>query len=371
MFKDKLALLITVIAMPILFSSCNEKEVAINEELFVPTEHSFKTVTLEVGDYIEENTSQAEIVFANDNELFYSGNAFFLESYVDFEDIVSKGDKIAAFYTENSVVPLEEKLLEQKRLQDSLSTITQGYNTQLRLNEEILSNLVAGTQDHTIHALNMEKSRISYEQEIYVTQNRIGVLTEEIAELREEMDIQYIFAPYDGMISYIRRLEEGDAVDPTLSIVNLMDIENMLLRLKNPKGFRYGDTVDVTIKYSKEELFLTGKVISSPIILPQEYREEAYYVAVDFSGATDNFIEDFINIYKTFNVNAEVTTVSEYVPNTLLLDRALVTKEDDKQYVNILEDGVVKKRYFTSIYNNSEYYAVVDGLSAGQEILIE
>ncbi len=367
MFRGKFTILILLL-LSTLFVSCDSDDAILDEELFVPTEFSYETKSLEIGNYIDESTSQTDIVFAHDRELYYDGHAYFSEFFVRADQMVKKGDRLASFYTENSAVPLEEKQIELRREQDSITSLTQSYNTQYRINSEILGTLTAGTEDYTIQLLSMEKERFSYEQNIFVTQNNIDRLTEEIAEIREEMDTQYLLAPFDGMIVMTGFLEAGDLVDPTRIVVGMVDIQNLLLKIKNPKGFRYGDSVDIEVRYGREELFLTGKVISSPVILPQEYREESYYVRID---GIENLTDTIIEAYNSFAVFVEVTSVSEYIPDTLLLDKSLATNEADKKYVNILEDGVVKKRYFTSIFDNKDYYAVIDGLTEGQEILVE
>ncbi len=116
---------------------------------------------------------------------------------------------------------------------------------------------------------------------------------------------------------------------------------------------------------------MTGTVISSATILPGEFREEGSYIQVESSQISSSFPDSsLIDLWKR-NMSISVTTVSEYIPNVLLLNRGDVFVEGEDRFVNVLEDDIVKKRYFESIFDNTEYYAVTDGLTEGQQILMD
>ena len=62
---------------------------------------------------------------------------------------------------------------------------------------------------------------------------------------------------------------------------------------------------------------------------------------------------------------------SQELKNVLLVDKDAVQKEEGKYFVYLLEDGVVHKRYVSLGLENKKSVWILDGLSEGQELILD
>ncbi len=373
MFKgNKILCLSIALLFSILFTSCSSSQTELSEELYTPTEHNYKTTILEKGDFTSSISSAADIVFAYDRILYYDKTAYFIEFLVEEEDLVKKGDALASFYTDTSTVPLEEKKLELNRTQNEISTLTESYNENKNISNQILANLEKDSFDYKLEELSLQKAKVEYDKAYFSAQERIKSLNEEISELTEELSTGYLLAPFDGLVLGLSNtVREDDLVTNNSELIRLVSIDKVLLTASTDSEFRYGNEVIASTKVLGEDLSFTGHVISSPLILSQELSENETYIGIDFTDPNNYISQDIQEMIWGFNSRITLETETEFLSDVLLLDKSAVEKENGKNVVNILEDDIVKKRYITSSFDNSDYYIVSDGLYEGQIVLTE
>ncbi len=367
------ALIKLVVCSLLLFTlvACEEETPSFTDDLFVPTEHSYKTVNVELGEFVNEEDSAAGLSYAYDRILTHDRNSFFEAMLVEAGDIVKKGDNLAAFYTNASKVPLEETKLNIERAENDLQNLKNNYSSQRKMQEQLLRELEEGSYEYKAQELNMEKEKVSYEQNLFNTENRISALYESLDEINEDLSLSYITAPFDGLIADVEILEKGDSIGTNTQILRIVSHDKFLIKVNSPDGFRFNDTVDIFLSHGQNEFQSTAKVISSPDVLSHQLSESNTYVFVDLNDPSSKEMEEFIMSYGGLRYSLSVETNGVSISDILYIDRKAVFKEDGRNYVNIMEDGTVKKRSFTSSFDNTEYYVIVDGLEEGQIVLVE
>ncbi|MFI3207276.1 MAG: efflux RND transporter periplasmic adaptor subunit [Clostridia bacterium] len=368
MWKTKKILALTLsFTSAISLTSCSaESEDVLVDSLLISDELSYKTTVASIGDYETTVSKNLSIRYANDRTFNFDSDGYFSEFFVSSGDYVLKGDLIASYTTGGSVVPLETKKLELERLESEYDRSVETYQSNYTANKTILNNLDSDSYDYEIQKLNMEQLAISHEQYKYNTQRSIDSLEESIAELEAELETQYLYADYDGEISNLATVDNGDKISTDTAAYKLTSTEDILIYVDDPTGLSWGQTVQIEVGVGDNITYLSGKVISLSSILSADVSDASCYIQIDYDASDVDF-SDFN--FPNFNVKLVATT--EYMPDVLLLEDRAINQDGTSYYVNILEDGVIKKRYVLSDYHNSDYYWIEEGLSDGQTVVID
>lgn len=160
--------------------------------------------------------------------------------------------------------------------------------------------------------------------------------------------------------------DEGDAVGPSVFCITLSSVDEYLLKISDATGFSWGSEVEIEIGSYGQKIYLVGTVICSPDILSSDLSQTASYIQIDYE-ASGVSVEEISTSLK--NVTGTVTTIS--LEDVLIIDDDAVTMYSNQLYVSVLEDGVVKKRYITTVYKNNDYYCIEDGLTQEQIVVME
>jgi hypothetical protein len=118
--------------------------------------------------------------------------------------------------------------------------------------------------------------------------------------------------------------------------------------------------VTITASYKKEKKVFEGTVVSDPKVLPDDVSQK--YTVIQLKEPVS-----------VIDLQGEVSYKcdTEVLQEVLLIDRDAVTKEDNKDFVYILEDGSVKKRFIVTGPFNMDEIVVFDGLDEGQTLVID
>ncbi|MFI3324895.1 MAG: hypothetical protein R3Y35_01825 [Clostridia bacterium] len=368
MFKIKQKLIFVLLGLSLCtFTACtSDDEDFIDISLIVPEEIEYETTTAEIADYTDTQSTGVSIQYAYERQIYFEESGFFQEFYVDNGDYIESGDIIASYVLEVSAVTIAQKELQLESLEESYANAVSTYNTNLSTQKSVLESLEKGSYDYEIQSLNIEKLTSEHNQYKYTTTRSIEALEEEIAQLDADSEVQYLVAPYSGQITGISDLDEGDTVGQSIQAITLSSVNEYLVKLSDGTGFDWGSEVEIEIGNLGNVIYLTGTVICSADILSSDLSQTASYIQIDYVSSDVSVEEISTNIK---NATATVTTVS--LEDVLIIDEDAVTKYDGSYYVNVLEDGILKKRYISTIYSNNDYYCIEDGLTQEQIVVIE
>ena len=72
-----------------------------------------------------------------------------------------------------------------------------------------------------------------------------------------------------------------------------------------------------------------------------------------------------------FTLNMEYSADYQEVKNVLLVDREALQKDGGKTFVYVLEDGVIHKRFISVGLSSKTSAWILDGLSEGQDLILD
>lgn len=369
MFKNNKTLnllLIILLCFSLVACTAEEQEDFADESLLIPEEVIYQETNAFIGDFEETNTAIASVVYAYEGSITSESSGYFEEFYVERGDLVSTGDIIASYYTEESQVTLEEKKLEKEHMQSDYDSTVESYLAQIAVQEEALESLEKDSYEYKIQELNLEKVEIQYEQYKYTKELALESLQEEIDNIKDNLELQYIVATFDGEISKLSSMAQGDVVSSKISVAEMVSTDDTYYLIQNSSGFDWGDIVEIELTSTNQTISIYGTVISCGDILSPELGDYPCYIKIDTELST--IPEDF-NTLKITSMKAYVT--EKYMPDVLLVDKTAVEKDGTDLYVYILEDDTVKTRYITSYNSNDDYYWISDGLSENETIIID
>lgn len=328
--------------------------------LLAPEQANYDTVQAEEGEYIKTAGGSLRIYYPVIAELCWEeGNARFREMLVKKGQEVKKGDGLAAFDIEVSKAEQEELSLTISRTIENMEIGKEERLTSIQETREKLEGLEG--HELRIGQLRVEKAEAEYEQFVYQTEQEIARLRERLEELEEEIANDTLYAPFDGVIDTVASCNPGDLVSKDMVVVSMHATDSFYLVADDAGGkLRYN--VEVTVEAGKRNDRVTyeGRVVAAPAILPSSVPSGAALIEL----YDDIKAEDLVgNLQYQFNV--------EELQDVLLVDWGAMDSEKGKNYVYVLEEDMVQKRYIVPGLNNREKVWILDGLRKGQTVIAD
>ena len=216
--------------------------------------------------------------------------------------------------------------------------------------------------------LKMEKEQANYEYET-------GRLNRNYAQNLKENGEIYLRAKRAGIVRELASLSEGYTLDKDSPVCKIVDSSFACVKLfTNGTKIPVGSKVSI-VKGSKDEP-IAGKVVASyPEAAGTVYEQGCYLVerSSQTSDATYILLEDDVDYEKlgSFGVKVNVWNVED----AIVIDKDCVYTQGDskngKRYVWVSEDGNLSKRYVTVGYLDGDVAWIVQGLSEGEQIVLE
>ena len=206
------------------------------------------------------------------------------------------------------------------------------------------------------------------------TEKAIAALDKKVKEQKELMTNTELVAPIDGIIGSIPYNFEGEKVEAGKELITMYATNTVLLKVSRAgEKLRYNMDVTVTKGSGSNAKQYTGRVISAPNILPGSLGQDYALITLD----QEMTLEDYG--YQTkgpgrgygFMTKMEFGATYQELKDVLLVNKNAVRKEDGKYYVYILEDGAVHKRYVSVGLSGKTHYWVLDGVSEGQDVILD
>ena len=358
-------ILISAISAAAVLSSCGQAEVRTADIAQMTTRApvNYKTVEIVNGDIVREINSQAtldydvETIYFTGDDVGKLGDLHFFN-----RQAVSKGDllmeiELDVVYFTDELEKLRLNILNAERF---LELEKESMRDNIAESAERL--LGADPYEAEINKLRIEKAKLEYEYYVYDAELRINGWKKDMAEIEKKLEGVKIYAPIDGVLGNITTLSRGEAVMPGTQLMQIYYNDDLRLRVNaDPANLRFNMEVTVTVA---NDTTYRGIVISDPTAANQDGGLMDFMVRIterpgDYGA--------FLNLLSSRRLT--VTGKSVNILDVPVMPYNAVYNENNKRYVFLIEDNIMKKRYVQLGLFNFQSAEIVSGLRLGDRVL--
>ncbi len=341
-------------------TACQKAAPASAEPVFAPPEEgNYKTAQVERGDYIQKTTAAGSLFFPVSTDLYAERPNLRLKKFlVSEKQEVKKGDVLAEFTSEESEAALLAKELAYK---EGAAALERGKRSRMEAIEQAKKDMqYTYSNERALRELEIKKMESQYQQYVFSAERDQRLLQDEIQNRKAEQISTQIVAPYDGCIDKLTYLNPGDQVQQGDLLITMYSTDRVLVRVDNSsRRFRYNMPVTVEAGPKNNRSSYPGTVVAAADSLPAGQDSGTAYIELDQSVPA----EDLEN-------NLTVTGNTVELLDVLIAKQAAQTLSEGKSYVNILENGLVHKRYIIMGAWDAGVFWILDGLKEGQILVL-
>lgn len=368
--KRKKIIILGLLVLSLLTSSIaladqlNNSEELIEQE---ETSRAHKIYEVKKGDYTEVTSLRnAEVIsLRNDSVRIDHDNGVFGEYLVDNLQEVKKGDPLISYTIGVDLISIEEMKMNLVNREDGFSKGLSQRQEELANLRNALLGLESGSNDEKKAKINIQKKEIGLERYINDTEKSLEDTKEKIRELESNLEPQYVYAPYNGIVFFFEPVKEGAAINRGTHLLQIIDTDSVFLSAPSSANDKlwYNMEVSVTLITNRQEdttNVYKGRIISADSLINRKVSSETFYILLENA-------KDVLNFGQTANVYAEEIRVEDVI----IIPSSSVNMDSGKRYVYILDDsGAMQKQYITGRDNGVEMW-VYNGLEVGQQIIAD
>lgn len=333
-----------------------------------------KTVKAYIGDYTEvsslKNMGLTALKYADLRIKEAEGNL--VEVLVQRGQFVKKDQPLISYTIPVDELILEEKEILMKKSEESFKEACEQKERDIAENLSKIMTMDGSSIETQILRLNIQKMQLSYEQYVYQTQKSLDKQREELEKQKADKELKYVLAPFDGFVFQIdTQMKKGTILNSGTVVASIMDINSIVLQADSAGVANMWYNLDVEIypifnRREDVENRFKGKVVAIDSLLNGEAKTGKIYIRSDS-------LTEKMGVY---GINANILADGVRVKNVLLIPSEAVKTEDIRavktlKYVYIIDaNGEERKQYISGRDNGVETW-VYNGLSEGQEIVIE
>lgn len=340
-------------------------------------EQHYKTTKVKKDTYEEKISATASLVYQNDKVVtIKDSNAYLDKVLVKNGQSVVKGQKIATYHVKISDTKLKKKKLETEQARSEYDVNLKSKRNEVLQQQRTIKTLTDATEKK-LAILQLEKLQSEY-KDLQKQGKSIAKKEKEYNDLVKKRKSATLTSPYTGTVAEITDSIGEEASGETVMLIR--DKKDFLLSAEDASGLRYNMTVDVGLGATLDDIkyHLKGKVISTDN-LQQDLQggdENGDEQQNDGGGAQlIRLSKKDRQKYQFSKYNIYITGVSMKIENALIVDADAVyeeTENDDKvkNFVYLVENGKLHKRYIVSNYKQEKICLVNQGLEEGQTLAI-
>jgi len=273
---------------------------------------------------------------------------------------VQAGDVLMSVVFDEEALRVEEQQLhlrmrEAERRHNSERTRRRGDIQQFR--NQLHEDMTAF--DLEIHALRLEGMEAEYQHIIHQFQIQRRDQNRRLEEVQEKLQGEDLVAPFDAVVSWVNIQRINTVIEDWMIMATLYDYNAFQLVARGaPDVLRYGDIATITDRDGNR---VEAKVVSDPLadVSVQSYQNTFILTPLDPDITAEFFLQS----------NPHVAPVTIDVEGILIPSRAIHT-EDQRRFVYIYEDGIIRKRYIQAGFFYQDMTQVLDGVEAGQLVVL-
>jgi len=341
-------------AAPDLVAAENIKTASIN----------YKLVSPEITGFIITGSSYGSAVFPQKEKLSVKNAGYLDNINVKISTFVNKGDILAEVSYDQDWVQTNIQLtnLSIDKENANYAAGEKDYAGNLkalkaRMNEE------TDEPSRQTDALRIEQMGRSRQQAADAHKAALESLDKDLADYQAMTEPEQLTAPYDGFIDYTAGMSPEDPVAAGLTLVEICDTSvYQLVFTGGQNDFYFNMPVKITIR-DDARTEMDGVIVSDSTAV-DSYGKCSYVVQTpDKIPNLKNAVR--INSSGGFDVTGDCMAIG----GAMMIPLSAVQNDQGKSYVNIYDNGIVKKRYVKLGAQSTNSVQILDGLSVNDKVI--
>jgi multidrug efflux pump subunit AcrA (membrane-fusion protein) len=382
--RNKLIFGLFIVVFFMVLASCSlfpAEEETLAPPLVEPGEISYRTAQATIG-YIEDSIKKtAYFVPVLDRDHFFSARAGRLKAiHVKPGDTVKAGDIIAELLTDGIEKEIEyQKLtvdtqlkslryIEQKSeidiqaAQKRLTDLEEKYDEMKRNSSVYTANDIENMkQEMESQKFSLDKLILDYTNQLDMKQNELMSAQMKLAQLEEDLVQCRLVATVDGTVTYARDVDEGDSIDIYQTLVTISDPRVLQLEYKGNQASDFRLGMEVAVTCNKQTC--KGEVVLTPASVPFEEMEKYKDTILIKLSELPEGVER--------GDSAEIKLVRDFSENAVIIPKRALKSYLGKDIVYILDDGIRIERYVQKGVQSVNEVEIIEGVEAGELVIIE
>ena len=324
------ALVITVVSGCFLLP---KEEEALEPPLVKPAEVEYKTFAAELSNIEKTIIVQGKFRPANEITMsFEERGGYLLSAACKYGQEVKEGDLLFE-------LDIDDMEMEQKTAELNLEKATLTY--------ERVKSRTSSVYDRRMAEIDMELRQIAYDK------------------ITMEIEKSKIFAPMDGVVTYMSNANVGDYINAQKAMAKISDKSELRLIVEGDDAVKldFGATVYVEITVSGDSKEYEGEVLMSPYDKPENMEEsfEEPTAIIEVKG--------FDASKAKINQTAKIKIVENSAEDVIVIRRNLIKNYFGRTFVYVLEDGVKVERDVDIGITSNTMAEIREGLEVGDMII--
>ncbi|MCH5251350.1 MAG: efflux RND transporter periplasmic adaptor subunit [Lachnospiraceae bacterium] len=362
-----------------LLCSCGKEEQKSEVLLYQVKENDtkkeqFKTTKVEKGVYKEVVSTSGKLYYLDENEVSINEDRAYLDKiYVKHKQKVKKGDVLALYHIKTSKASLEKRKLMVEQARSQFDSSIRSKQSEVLAQEKSIKTLTSAAEKK-LARIELKKLRQEYNQ-LLKSEKDIKSQEKEYAELLRKRKGAKLVSKFSGTV--IDPVSSSEFGGESASGEKLMTIRNesdfLIQADDDAEGLRYNMKVEIGLGATKDDIEhkVTGRVISTDNLSSSSGNEEE---GGNTGGQMITLSKSDMKKYNFKKFNIYITGVTLSIPDALMVDAEAVYEELEgettKQFVMLVENGNLHKRYIVSNYKQDTKYLVNQGVEEGQTLAI-
>ena len=311
---------------------------------------NYKLATVQSGTFRKTEKSVGNPVYSSIESLVCEyDDALLKESFpAILGDSVKKGDVVATIVQQTSETELARLELEYERAVENMENGIARYYSQI----------AAISGDDSIAYMRRVQAENSLALYKMSAEKTCQEALEALEEYKQRYEEKYLLAPMDGKIYWTQAVAADSSIPKGSTVIQVFDDTKFLIRIASPSDsfLRMASPgTPVTVTFMNQSY--AGTVVSTPNGI-RDVSGTSVYVAS----------EELQTIPEVGSVSVEYVQLE--IENALMVDKAAIRSDDTADYVMVLEDGEALKRYVICGPEDDEVVCILDGLEAGQQVVL-
>ena len=204
---------------------------------------------------------------------------------------------------------------------------------------------------------------------LYNGERNLDFMRARLTDLKDRSEDFTVFAPISGFVYDLVYFTVGRSVYAWQFLCRISDPELFQIVISAPNLTQLRLGAPVSIETSRRDApSFGGHVIGNTTLLGRNESESRAIIEFDDPQALINFGEG--SIMRLSGLRYRVQIEQADIQNVLLAPRRAINTESNYRFVNLLEDGLSKKRYVLMGLTNIEYAQILDGLNPGDVLIM-
>lgn len=178
----------------------------------------------------------------------------------------------------------------------------------------------------------------------------------ELEFLEEQLAMAEIKAPFDGIVTYCKRINIGDNIDEYDVVYTVADPSRKIIRYKGDDAEKFLTGMQVLIKAANGEY--KGIVSSAPSEVPDSSMEDTAYIACELPDNIELGTDVFIRL------------IMEKRENVLCVPSSVIKRYSDRTFVKVMKDGLIEERDVVVGLITATNAEIISGLEENEEVVI-